>query len=1102
MQNSRKVMITRRRRRRLIEQKPKYFLYIGFFLLGIVALVIAGVVGTFLVGVGSAYAVYDSFAQQLPDPTAIETEQEDFETSKIYDRTGTVLLYELFDPYRGDRSYVTLDEIPEFCRDATVILEDKTFYSNPGFDPEGIGRAFYQNLQGGQVQGGSSITQQLIKNILIDEEERTQLSYTRKIKEVILASEITRRFEKDQILEWYFNTNFYGNLAYGINAAAKVYFDKPISALTPAECAILAPIPQFPYLNPINSADEAKYRQWITLKRMVEEEAITGDEAQEIFAQQVEVKQAEERFDIQAPHFAIHVREELERTYDPDLIYRGGLKIYTTLDFEMNEKAREIMVKHITDLQENGNNASNACVVSINPKTGEILTMVGSVDFWDKENDGNVNVCTADPGRQPGSSFKPFSYLTLFSQGVYNPASMIMNVRQSFPDYPNPPYVPENYDRQYTGPIRARYALQRSLNIPAVWVLHKAGIKNVIATAHRMGITTLNQDYYGLALTLGGGEVKPIDMAYAYSVLANMGAMAGKPVLDVDRRPGHRTLDPVSILRIEDKNGEVIYEYAQPETEQVIDPALAYMMNDILSDNNARAAAFGANSDLKRDFEDRPIAAKTGTTNNFRDNWTVGFTPQLATTVWVGNNDNSEMKDVTGLSGAAPIWHDVMLEYHKDKPVEEWQRPRGIVDARVDSISGLLPTEYTPGSVYEIFLDGTVPTQKDPVHQMFRINRENGKLATVYTPPELVEERVYEVYPPEAADWVRENGIPQPPTEYDDSIGPAVNAGPVAFINPRPYEYVKGGVVITGNATIDGFQLYRVEVGQGLNPVEWKQLGGDYNTPIEGGPLAFWDTTQEEEGLYTLQLTVVRGDQSFERRAIQVTVDNSPPLVELINPEPNTTYEYSPSKLLNDWINFQVDAQDNLSMNRVEYYLDNKKVGESTVSPYTFRYNVSLADTQVAFDRYVTADSIELTPEGYIKNSEGLTLTTVVVAATAAITDPAQMLAQLPPGQRLVVPDPEEIIGYQRIISGGLSFIETSGGITQSHTAHIVAFDSAGNRTESKKVPVRVIPKKEDKDEDEEEEQEADTPPGDDDGAFLNPLLSEPWRRFNPQLTM
>ncbi|MFN8459597.1 MAG: transglycosylase domain-containing protein, partial [Anaerolineae bacterium] len=599
MLTNRKVMITRRRRRRVIQQKPKIFLYLANLVIAFVAVIVAVILALTLGVVGSAYAVYESYARQLPDPTAIETEQEDFETTKIFDRSGKTLLYEIFDPLRGDRSYIKLSEIPKFCRQSTIILEDKNFYNNPGFDPEGIGRAFVQNLRGDRIQGGSSITQQLIKNILINEEERTQLSYTRKIKEVILATEITRRYSKDQILEWYFNTNGYFNLAYGIDAAARVYFDKPVSALNKAECAMLAAIPQNPFYNPIDNLEIAKNRQRITLNRMVEEGAITAAEADQIYNEPLKVRLEEEkRFDIVAPHFAVYVRRELERNSEqynlPDVetIYRGGLKIYTTLDLDLNKKAQEVAVGHVKQLKEEEHNASNACVVAIRPKTGEILAMVGSVDYWDKDNDGSFNVCTDEPGRQPGSSFKPFSYLTLFSQGVYNAATMVMDVRQSFPDDPNPPYVPENYDPsgqgKYHGPVRLRTALASSYNIPAVWVLSKAGVKNVLATAHRMGLTTLNADYYGLALTLGGGEVKPIDMAYAYSVLANLGTMAGQPVPEVNRRPGHRTLDPVSILRIEDSTGKVIYEYKKPTTEPIIDPALSYLMVDIMSDNNAR----------------------------------------------------------------------------------------------------------------------------------------------------------------------------------------------------------------------------------------------------------------------------------------------------------------------------------------------------------------------------------------------------------------------------------------------------------------------------------------------------------------------------------
>jgi len=1051
MQINRKVMITRRRRRRLFEQRPQIYLYVMNLAIMVVAALVVVFALVTLGAVGSAYAVYDSFAKQLPDPTTIQTKQQNFETTKILDRTGKVVLYEMFDPLFGDRNYVRLNEIPEFCREATIILEDKTFYQNAGFDVEGIGRAFVQNLQGGSVQGGSSITQQLIKNILIDKDERTQLSYTRKIKELILASEITRRFQKDQILEWYFNTNFYGNLAYGIDAAARVYFDKPVSALTKAECAMLAPIPQFPYLNPINSGEKAKFRQKITLNRMQEEGVITQAEADTVYNELLKYREEhQDRFSIIAPHFALHVRKELEGMYPPELIYRGGLRVYTTIDLDLHNKAQEIARNQIKKLTEEEHDASNACVVAIRPRTGEILALVGSIDYWDEKNDGNVNVCTTDPGRQPGSSFKPFGYLTLYSQGVYNPATMVMDVRQSFNDYPNPPYVPENYDRKYHGPVRLRNALARSYNIPAVWVMEKAGVKNTIATAHRMGITTLTEDYFGLALTLGGGEVEPIDMAYAYSVLANLGTMAGKPVSDINRRPGFRALDPVSILRVEDNNGGVIYEYREPTTEQVVDPALAYMMTNILSDNNARAIAFGLDSDLKRDFEDRPIAAKTGTTNNFRDNWTVGFTPQLAVAVWVGNNDNTPMKDVTGLTGAAPIWHDVMLYYLKDKPVEDWTEPSGLTRITVDALSGLLPTEYSDQTITELFLTGTEPKTQDNIHQPFRINKENGKLATANTPPEKVETRIYEVYPAVAADWVRENEIPQPPTEYDDSAG-IVDLGPIAILNPRPYQYVKGQVVITGNVQAENMQLYRLEYGRGLNPTEWQQLGTDHNNQGQAMPLEVWDTTNMREGLYTLQLTVLRNDQSVERRVVQVTVDNTAPTVNIINPEPYKQYTLEDD----EWINLQVDAVDNFSMNRVEYRIDGAKVGDTTVVPYTFRWNIKMVDQPVRPEAPVVIPQNYLQADGTVRQI-AITLSEVL-PITQAVTDAAGKTTDV-------------MVGYQKVFSGGMALMSTAdGGYTETHVLQVVAYDSAGNETKSQPVPIYISHKKEEPKEEDKE---------------------------------
>jgi 1A family penicillin-binding protein len=1029
MNNTRKIIIIHRlspNRRGNRKNGTGFFVILArlttvaiFAILAAVTLVVAS-------SVGAVAAVYAYYAKDLPDPRAIETQQEHRETTKIYDRTGQHLLYEVFDPRFGDRTYIPVDQIPLYLRQATITIEDRTFYENPGISPEGIARAFVQNLTGGSVQGGSSITQQLIKNVLIEPEERTQRSYARKIKEIILALEISRRYSKSQILEWYLNTNFYGNLAYGVEAASQVYFGKHVQELNLAEAAMLAAIPQFPGLNPIDNPEQARKRQEVVLEKMVEQGYITQEQATAARDEKLKIQPVQERFDIIAPHFSIYVRKLLEEEFGPEMVHRGGLRVYTTLDLDLQQTAERIVREQIKKLEEAGKKAHDGTLVAIRPRTGEVLAMVGSVDYWNKEIDGNVNMALAE--RQPGSSFKPFNYVTAFAQG-YTAATMVMDVRRSFPNPPEPPYVPEDYDRKYHGPVRLRTALACSYNIPAVWVLQQAGVKNVVNTAHRMGIETLNADYYGLSLTLGGGEVRPIDMAFAYGVFANNGTMAGEPVPANKRRPGYRELQPVTILRVEDKEGNVLKEYTRPETRQVLSPQLAYLITSILSDNDARTPAFGSRSPL---LLSRPAAAKTGTTNDWRDNWTIGFTPQLVTAVWVGNANNEPMENVSGLSGAAPIWHDFMEYALRNEPVEKFVRPPGLVDVEIDPVAGLLPTQYSEPPLREIFIEGTQPTAYDNVHRAFRINKETGKLATVYTPPELVEERIYKIFPPEAADWVRANNIPQPPTEYDDQYGPGPAVGDVAIISPNPYAYIHGGVVISGNAKGDNFQLYRLEYGQGLNPGAWTQIGGDHNAPGNNGPLETWDVSSLE-GLYTLQLTVVRNDQSFQRSAIQVTVDNTPPSVTLVNPTDGKIY----IKEDDEWVNIQADASDNVSMDRVEFYMDNSLLGTTTVAPYSLRWTIVMSDRIPVPGQSVVETQVISNPDG--------TVTTIPITLTQTITDTTGRITQ--------------------VFSGGMTVITDTGGYTETHLIHVIAYDAAGNKTESGKVRIEVShkPKEEDK---------------------------------------
>ena len=1013
--NTKRIIIQRR------SKKPAANLLIKAAI-GLFVLILVGLTALALTGVGAVVGVYAYFAQDLPDPGTIEQAQKDFETTKIYDRTGQVLLYEIFDPKWGDRTYIPIDQIPLYLRQATVAIEDRTFYENPGVDLYGIGRAFVSNIRGEQVQGGSSITMQLVKNVLIPPEERYEIRYDRKIKEAILALEISRRYPgregKDKILEWYLNNNFYGNLAYGVEAAAQTYFGKPVQELTLAECAMLAAIPQYPGMNPIDNPDLAKDRQALVLDQMLREKYITEDESVEAKYAELEIA-PQRRFDISAPHFSMYVRQQLVNEFGADMVYQGGLRVYSTLDWDMQQLADRLAREQITKLQADGWDINNAAVVAIRPTTGEILTMVGSLDYFSTTIKGQVNVAISP--RQPGSSFKPFTYVTALAQG-YTAATMLLDVRQAFDDYPNPPYVPENYSLNYRGPQRARLAMARSLNIPAVEMLSKVGVKNVLNTAHQMGINTLNNEFYGLSLTLGGGEVTLLDLTYAYSVFANNGVMAGQTVPPEKLQPGFRQLDPVAILLITDRNGKVLKQFTQPQTREVLSPQLAYMMQHMMSDNNARAEAYGIDNALR--LKDRPAAAKTGTTNDFRDDWTLGYTPQVVAGVWCGNTDYEPMGSIPASRAVAPIWNAFMEKVLENLPVMEFQRPPGIIEAYVCPVSGLLPTEHCPSRVKEIFIAGTEPTQPCDIHREFKINTLTGKLATVFTPPELVESRVYEVYPPRAADWVRETGLPQPPTQYDDMYGPGPAQGDVAIISPEPYSYIKEGLVIVGNARSDNFHYWRLEYGQGLNPSAWSQIGGEHYNQVSNEPLEFWDVSQLD-GLYTLQLTVVRHDQGVRQTAIQVNVDNTAPTIRIINPYEGKVYILEQD----GYINIQVDARDNLSMDRVEFFVNGDPVGFTTVAPYSLKWTLRMSDTIPVRGRIITTTGPITGADGVV--TEGvITVAEVIEGADGRLT---------------------------QVWANGMTIISDTHGYTETHLIHAIAYDAAGNQTESEKVRARVI---------------------------------------------
>ena len=692
-------------------------------------------------------------------------------STRIYDRQGR-LLYQITDPNAGVNRVIPLDDLPDCMIQATIATEDANFYHHPGVDLEGVLRAAWINVKGGEVvAGGSTITQQVARNLLLDPNQRAERTLRRKLRESVLALKLTQRYSRDEILALYLNQTYYGNLAYGVEAAARAYFGKGAAELTLAECAMLAGLPQAPaQTNPLTDPERAKARQRVVLDLMVKQGYITQAQADQAYGETVSY--AATPFPIEAPHFVAAVWTQLQRNY-ADALYAGGLEVVTSLDLDWQIAAQEAAQRHLERLNNPApgappHNAHNAALVAMDPHTGHVLAMLGSPDYFDERIDGAVNAALAP--RQPGSALKPFTYAAAFDPQApepWTPATMILDVSTPFVTRRLESYTPANYGLVEHGPVLAREALASSYNIPAVVALEHVGLDSLVRLATRLGISTLTDtSRFDLSLTLGGGEVRLLELTAAYGALAN----------------GGYRVDPVMILEVRDRHGEVLYQWTPPQLDRpVLDPRVEFLITDILSDNGARIPSFGPASALNIG---RPAAAKTGTTTDFRDNWTVGYTPNLVVGVWVGNADNSPMVEVSGISGAGPIWHEFMRRALLGQPRLEFPVPEGLVRAEVCALSGLLPTEYCPKTRWEWFIEGTVPTEYDTFYQPFTLDRRTGLLADENTPPEDREERVYLILPPEARDWAIRQGIPQPPVGARIVGGESV---PARLLSPDPY---------------------------------------------------------------------------------------------------------------------------------------------------------------------------------------------------------------------------------------------------------------------------------------------------------------------------
>ena len=621
-------------------------------------------------------------------------------STQIYDRHGR-LLYEIYQ--EENRLPIKLKELPPYLIKATLAIEDKSFYRHHGFDFKGISRALFNIIFRRQLQGGSTITQQLVKNALLSPHR----TLSRKIKEALLTVLTELLYSKDQILEMYFNQIPYGGTAYGVEAAARTYFAKSAKDLSLAEAALLAGLPAAPTAySPFIHPDRAKARQETVLKRMKELGFI--DEKQYQQAKEEKLIFARPGNKIKAPHFVFYVKEKLVERYGQRLVDQGGLKVTTTLDLSLQEFAQETVASEVARLKTA--HVTNGALLVTQPQTGEILAMVGSKDYFAQDIDGKYNVTTAL--RQPGSAIKPLNYAVAFALKKITPATILADVPTCFTGGPKL-YCPRNYDGLFHGPVPARFALGNSFNIPAVRVLALNGLKTFIASASAMGLESLaqrNPAEFGLSLALGGGEVRMTEMATAFGVLANLGVRK----------------DLQAILKVENHQGQKLTQFSPSPGQRVLPMEAAYLTTHILLDNNARTAAFGPNSWLV--IKDHPeVAVKTGTTNDKRDNWTIGYTPSFVVAVWVGNNDNSPMGWVaSGITGASPIWNKVMSFVLKDKKQEWPTKPAKVIGASICDLTGTPPIEGEDcPKRYEYFIQGTLPAPKS-LRQPVLIDKDTG----------------------------------------------------------------------------------------------------------------------------------------------------------------------------------------------------------------------------------------------------------------------------------------------------------------------------------------------------------------------------------------
>lgn len=924
-----------------------------------------------LVGVLLALA-YTNLSQGLPPLETLPVYLQPpegllLQPTRLYDRSGEHVLLSLENPDAAGRQYLyypgpdtaeaapaTL--IPSTLISATLASADPHFWNHYGF-----------SLQGLFSDQHPTLAQRLVADLLLWEDPP---GLRRALRERLLAAQITAYYGREQVLEWYLNSANYGRLAYGADAAARVYFARPAAELSLEEAALLVAANEAPALNPLDAPLAALERQKFVILAMLEHGFIPAEAAGKAGEASVTLRQESKALRSLAPAFTNLVLEQVYRQVDRSRLERGGLRIRTTLDYDLYLQTQCAAATQLARLKSpqaapravDGSPcqaarllptlpASNltdaelrAGVVVLDPVNGEILSLVG---------DTAPGLDPAhQPGRPAGSLLTPFVYLTAFTRGM-GPASLVWDVPSGEESEPL-----QNFDGRFRGPLRLRMALANDYLVPALTALEQVGPENAWRITGQLGLQSLSTvlspgggNLPGAAApggaasqALDGKAVLLLEAAQAFGTIANQGTLVGYPASEGEAP----TLAATGVQRVEDDLGRTWLAWETPRSRPVVTPQLAYLLTHVLSDEAARWPSLGHPNPLEIG---RPAAAKIGRTLAGRDAWTVGYTPQLVVGVWVGyagltpdahpgaapakeepsaeNPTNPTPEPAVSPNVAAGLWHAILQHATRDLPSENWNIPPGINRLVVCDPSGMLPTGDCPAVVNEVFLAGSEPNQTDTLYRRVQINRENGRQATVFTPLHLVEERVYLSVPPEAVEWARLAGLPVPPDDYEVYDVEPHASREVQIQSPVMFATLGGEIQITGRAVGENLAYFRVQVGKGLNPQTWLQVGEDVTTALETGELAVWDT-RGLDGLFTVQLMVVRQDQSVEMATIQVTVDNTAPEVAVLYPAEGQEVSLDRGRR----VTLRAQVVDNLEVQSVSFYVDNRLVGTVNAAPF------------------------------------------------------------------------------------------------------------------------------------------------------------------------